>query len=286
MGEDPKLNNLEDGNMNEAAKKALGALVVEKALHFGASLAGIARVEDLKESPSHLIIKKLPYYSGVGTIKIDGRKENEVEWPREARSAIVLAVEHPEEKPEMDWWGEGIKGGTAGNSILMDIVSKLTVWLGEEKGVKCFELPYYIETGGIFMKDAAVMAGLGWIGKNNMLITRKYGPRVRLRAMLTGEEFLPTGPADFNPCFDCDLYCRKACPQKAFEEKIYPEEKYESSDLPGRSGVYSRVSCNDQMNIDHANIEEVKLEGREKPGQVVKFCRLCEFSCPVGKEQQ
>ena len=33
-------------------------------------------------------------------------------------------------------------------------------------------------------KYAAVNAGLGWIGKNDVLITEKYGPRVRLSAVL------------------------------------------------------------------------------------------------------
>ena len=32
------------------------------------------------------------------------------------------------------------------------------------------------------------------------------------------------GIMDFDPCTDCEKFCRKACPQKAFGEKIYSEE--------------------------------------------------------------
>ena len=38
-------------------------------------------------------------------------------------------------------------------------------------------------------KFAAVNAGLGWIGKNDVVITEKYGPRVRLSAILINEQF-------------------------------------------------------------------------------------------------
>jgi epoxyqueuosine reductase len=61
-------------------------------------------------------------------------------------------------------------------------------------------LSYFIETGGIYLKDTAVLAGLGCIGKNNMLVTPELGPKVRLRALLLEEDLTPTGPIDFDPC--------------------------------------------------------------------------------------
>lgn len=38
-------------------------------------------------------------------------------------------------------------------------------------------------------KYAAIQAGLGWIGKNDVLITKQYGPRVRLSTVLIDEVF-------------------------------------------------------------------------------------------------
>ena len=79
---------------------------------------------------------------------------------------------------------------------------------------------YHVEKGGIFLKDAAVIAGLGCIGKNNILVTPDYGPRIRLRAMLPDEEISPTGSNDFDPCSGCDAPCRQACPQNAFDRFV------------------------------------------------------------------
>ena len=60
------------------------------------------------------------------------------------------------------------------------------------------KLHYYVEKGGVFLKDAAVLAGLGCIGNNNMLVTQSYGPRIRLRALFLNVELEPTGPVEFD----------------------------------------------------------------------------------------
>jgi len=54
--------------------------------------------------------------------------------------------------------------------------------------------------------------------------------------------------------------------------------------LPGIDGTYSRDKCNIQMEIDLDKAEKVKVDGQEEPNIYVKYCRRCEFSCPVGKE--
>ena len=150
-------------------------------------------------------------------------------------------------------------------------------------GFKAETLPYHVENGGIFLKDAAVMAGLGCIGKNNLFVTPDFGPRVRLRTLLLDVGLPATGTVDFNPCHGCAMPCRAACPQAAFQKKIYHEAELGLAELPGRSGVYSRRLCNFQMEIDIRNSEEVRIEGQNIPGKITKYCRLCEFACPVGK---
>jgi len=50
------------------------------------------------------------------------------------------------------------------------------------------------------LKDAAVLAGLGCIGKNNLLLTPEYGSRVRLRAFTIDLVLPSTGPLPFDPC--------------------------------------------------------------------------------------
>jgi epoxyqueuosine reductase len=65
--------------------------------------------------------------------------------------------------------------------------------------------------------------------------------------------------------------------------KIFSEETSGLRQLPGRSGVYSRQTCNQQLVLDEENGEEISFEGQPQPGKLVKYCRICEFSCPVGK---
>jgi epoxyqueuosine reductase len=159
----------------------------------------------------------------------------------------------------------------------------MVAWLGGEKGIRSQQIAYHIEQGGIFMKDAAVLAGLGCIGKNNMLVTREFGPRVRLRAVFIEEVLPPTGPVDFDPCADCALPCRKACPRRAFEKRICVRNEFKVDRLPARNGVYNRSLCNAEMKANQENYEEVEIKDKTEPGRLVRFCRRCEFSCPVGK---
>jgi len=88
--------------MNSNNPKLLSAQIVNRALEYGASLAGIVNILDLKKSPSHTIFGVMPGFDGVGTKKVEGKKQGEVQWLDKTRSAIVIAVAHPEEKPARD----------------------------------------------------------------------------------------------------------------------------------------------------------------------------------------
>jgi epoxyqueuosine reductase QueG len=63
-------------------------------------------------------------------------------------------------------------------------------------------------------KTAATRAGLGWIGRHCQLITRPFGPWIRLGTVFTDVE-LPCGPPiETNHCGSCTL-CVEACPANA-----------------------------------------------------------------------
>lgn len=105
--------------------------IIEKAKSEGASLAGIASMASLQNSPSYEVYGK-------------------VEWPLEAKSSLVLALVHKGAEPELDWWyGEG---GTPGNRRLEGIVKSLTQWLKKDLNSNPHSLPYHVEKGGILLK--------------------------------------------------------------------------------------------------------------------------------------
>jgi epoxyqueuosine reductase len=281
------------------------AAVVEKAKSLGASVAGIADVGSLKESPSHRIYPKIGMDP---TVRWQDAPEeglhHEVDWPADAVSAVVIGVVHPADRPELDWYDGK---GTPGNRILIRIVKELSDWLKETYSVRTHRPPYFIESTGIFLKDSAVMAGLGRIGKNNLVITPEYGPRIRWRALLLDHPAEATGPIEFDPCDGCEQPCRRACPVGAFARAVYSTSELGQSALPGINGTYDRVTCNTKMarDVDEAaralaaSDEEGEAlastmnafedgvmampEADGEPQHGVKYCRMCELSCPVGR---
>ena len=68
-------------------------------------------------------------------------------------SVLVIGLSHPKDKPELDWWDGK---GTPGNRSLIDIIERTSQQIEEEMKIKTHKIHYYVEKGGIFLKDAAV----------------------------------------------------------------------------------------------------------------------------------
>jgi epoxyqueuosine reductase len=108
-------------------------------------------------------------------------------------------------------------------------------------------------TGIISHKLVAHLAGLGWIGKSCLLLTKAYGPRVRLVSILTDAPLATGLPLD-KPCGKCHV-CIDACPVGAFTGREFrPDE--------GREIRFDAYKCSEYR--------------REHP------CGLCVSSCPTG----
>ena len=258
---------------------SLGEKIIENALANGATIAGIASMEAVKKSASHTIYSEMGDYTGVGTV----RERSSIKdfklfnWPDAVKSLLVIGLSHPKDKPELDWWDGR---GTPGNRILIDIIKRTRENIENDMKIKTFSLHYYVEKGGIFLKDAAVLAGLGCIGKNNLLITPLNGPEVRLRALFLSADIQPTGPIDFDPCTECKVPCRSICPENAMNEKYSIFQSMKTSQpLPGRDGTYNRNLCNNRMEKD----ERESSDQKDSKQPMVKYCRKCEFVCPVGR---
>jgi epoxyqueuosine reductase len=264
------------------------AQIIQRAKELGATMAGIASIELLKKSPSHKIRDKIDAEAVKADSSLDLADVLEIRWSQEVKSALVIAVSHPQDKPELDWWDTK---GSPGNRTLIRINRELANWIEQEFGFKTHKMPYSVRTGGIYLKDLAVLSGLGCIGRNNLLVTRELGPRVRLRAMLLEDELTPTGPIAFDPCEDCDEYCRKACPQNALDEIVFSSGEQRTGSLPGRDGSFSRTRCliqmdkdNEDSEIDYSKMVQFAWDTEEIPQaeRCARYCRQCELACPVG----
>lgn len=240
--------------MTSAEHERLRERVLFQIREYGTTVAGLARVEDLRTTPSYRIHERTPYYQGLSGFP---------DWPEDAKSILIFALLHERTHPELDWW-DSKRGGSPGNRMLIQMQKKMKVWVKENLGIQARSLPYQIEEGGIFLKDAAALAGIGVLGKNNLLLTPEYGARVRLRAMFLDADLEPTGPLAFDPCSRCDRPCYRACPQEAF-----------------RSGAYERELCQIQMKKNEDNARPLPDDPETEH---VRYCRACELSCPVASQ--
>ncbi len=130
--------------------------------------------------------------------------------------------------------------------------------IGASQSVPTSAIPY----SGVFPhKTGAVLAGLGWIGKNGLFIHRDFGPRVRLGTVLTDLVLPCENKVYENKCGDCNR-CVSACPAYALtgDEWVIGGE---------RESVVNAKACSEYMNQNFKHI------GR---GSV---CGICVRVCPV-----
>ena len=113
-------------------------------------------------------------------------------------------------------------------------------------------------------KFAAVNAGLGWIGKNDVVITRRYGPRVRLSAILIDAAFEYGTRIETSACPEGCSLCVEACPCGALRDRRWTLETQ-------RAEIIDFHRCN---RMRSAFIERL---GRKNA------CGLCLAACPIGR---
>jgi len=69
-------------------------------------------------------------------------------------------------------------------------------------------------------KTVATRAGLGWIGKNALLITTEYGSAVRISSILTDMMLEPDNPINTSRCGKCTS-CADGCPASGIKGKLW-----------------------------------------------------------------
>jgi epoxyqueuosine reductase len=119
--------------------------------------------------------------------------------------------------------------------------------------------------GAVSHKAVARMAGIGWQGKNLLLITPQYGSRVRLVTVLVNAPLISDKPVK-NRCGSC-MACKDACPVGAIKG-INTKDHYES-----RNQAMYFKKC----------VEKLTVEFQELPEVGVPICGICINVCPFGK---
>lgn len=120
--------------------------------------------------------------------------------------------------------------------------------------------------GAVSHKAVARMAGLGWQGKNLLLITPQYGSRVRLVTILTQAPLTADSPIK-NRCGTCTM-CRDACPVSAVKG-VGTDGHYKNRN---EALYFSR--CAEKLTQEFANL----------PGVGASICGICIKVCPFGRK--
>jgi len=97
--------------------------------------------------------------------------------------------------------------------------------------------------GVISLKHAAVLAGLGKMGKNTLLINDRYGNMVWLSAVLVSAELEPDPIAAYAGCVDgCDL-CLRSCPVQALDGVSIDQQACWDYAFGTHNGGEWRIKC-------------------------------------------
>ena len=114
-------------------------------------------------------------------------------------------------------------------------------------------------------KTAAILSGLGWIGKSALLISHELGPRVRFATVLTNAPLEYSTPQKISECKSC-MVCVKACPANAIKGI-----NWTFGDR--REKIFDAHKCKEHLDIEKQRVGET-------------ICGICVSVCPYGKKQQ
>lgn len=186
-GRMPDAGGMDTSATDEVDADSLTEQLKEELYRQGADLVGIGDLTALPENSRG----KLPFGISIA-----------VKFPKDVVSGIV-------DLPTREYYDQYNKV----NGTLSQIASHAVTTLKD--------LGYQATTRtGLPQKTIATRAGVGWVGKSNLLVTEQYGSMIRLAAVLTDAPLTAAEPINESKCGDCRL-CVDACPAGALTGKLW-----------------------------------------------------------------
>jgi epoxyqueuosine reductase len=148
------------------------------------------------------------------------------------------------------------------------------------------KLPHTRTVGSLSLKHAAVSAGMGQIGRSNLLLTPEFGPQQRLCAVVT-EAALEADPRrELDLCIPGCRKCEDACPVGALGEGRYTVDPCFVYWSMGFERIFPRrlteLPAYLSMLLKHARSRDVFIEMSQDYITDVDYCIACMRACPVG----
>jgi epoxyqueuosine reductase len=149
------------------------------------------------------------------------------------------------------------------HAVLRDKLRQLGNWLREQRP-GCWGRGV-VDTAPLLERDFARRAGLGWFGKNTMLLNKRLGSWFVLGALLVDIELAPSEPFTARHCGTCTA-CLDACPTQAF---VAPY-------------VLDSRRCISYLTIELKR--DVPEEMRPAVGNWLFGCDVCQEVCPWNRK--
>ena len=145
--------------------------------------------------------------------------------------------------------------------ILREHLDELIDYMQEELGAEARFKPM-VDTGELIDVAVAARSGIGFIGRNGLLITKEFGSYVYLGEIITNIPFEADAPVDYD-CGDCRR-CIDGCPTQA---------------LLG-NGEINAQKC---LSYQTQTKKYMPDEYRRKMGKVIYGCDICQIVCPYNR---
>jgi epoxyqueuosine reductase len=215
----------------------LSQRIKEKAREIGFDLVGIAPAKRALHAEALAEYLDRGYQGSMEWLKQEpGRRADPRQLLEHARSLVVLGLSYYVQDPEPEIWNDPMRGRIARYAWGRDYHRVIQPMLKELAAFIVAESPdaqtrTYVDFGPVLEHDFASQAGLGFVGKNTLLIHPAYGSYCFLGEVLTTVELEPDEPATDDgatlnwqspegqevqgTCGSCER-CLHACPTHAF----------------------------------------------------------------------
>lgn len=246
--------------------------IIAESKNLGIDKIGFTTAESFEHLKDSLIEQReAGHTSGFEHQNIDERiyLEKTFENPQ---SVIAIALAYPtkihEEVPRDEKRGQFARAswGTDYHHILQDRLNRLIDFIrmeaSNEQEMADWRFAPQVDTGELVDVAVAQRAGLGFIGKNGLLITEEYGSFVYLGEIITNIQFEPDEAVP-NGCGDCTR-CITGCPTGA---------------LLGDS----RMNAKKCLSYQTQTKGMMPKEYRKKIRNIIYGCDICQLVCPYNK---
>ncbi len=178
---------------------------------------------------------------------------------KEFRSAIVVLINYfPKEKPAENQIPKVSKYamGEDYHTVVKEKLCVLRQFINDS--VTSISGRCFVDSAPIYETQLAIDAGLGWKGKNTLLLNKEYGSFVFIGEILSDLEVPENTTIETNHCGDCTR-CIDACPTNAL-----------------KSGFLDASKCISYLTIERKSLQPPKY----KTTPWLYGCDICQDVCP------